>query len=370
MQRVLIFGMGNMYKEKKEYIQTHFEIAGCLDNNAVKIRDALGNSPEDIPENAVYLPDEVGEILEQGTRIILMSYQFVHMWKQLRRLGVTGDKIIFGIMLPPFGEDEEELLRRGQLKIEGEKIIYCHVAGKRYPVESYEQLSGIAKEIRRERYREENPLISMIAKMPCHPMSRKFGTESGTAVDRYYIEKFLEENKQLIHGSCMEIAEDTYTVRYGEDRVKRAYILHVEETGENAIRGDLATGEGIYDEMYDCAIITQTLMFIFDVQSAARNIYRMLKRGGTALITVSGISQVSRYDADHWGSYYGFHEDAMRKLFVPLFGEENVEICSYGNVKTAMALLYGLCCEDLQERDYDEDDADYPVIISVVLRKR
>ena len=110
-------------------------------------------------------------------------------------------------------------------------------------------------------------------------------------------------------------------------------------------------------------------MFLFNIENAAGNIYKMLKKGGYALVTVSGISQISRYDADNWGSYYSFHEDAVRRLFVPFFGEENVKVTVYGNVKTAISLLYGLCCEDLKESDFNADDKDYPVIIGVVLKK-
>ena len=365
MRRVLIFGMGKMYKEKEDYLRAHYEIAGCIDNKAAELRKSMC----DIPGDYICSPEEAVERLEQDIQIVLMSYQFASMWKQLHGLGFDRARIIFGIMLPPFDDEGEELFRAGRLEIIGEDILYCHEE-KKYPVEHYGQLKEIAKEIRRENSRKENPLIEMIAGMPCRPVSRLFGTDRGIAVDRYYIERFLEKNKNLIHGNCMEIAENTYTLRYGEERVEKADILHVEGTGMNAVKGDLATGEGIKDNVYDCAIITQTLMFIFDIQSVARNIYRMLKKDGAALITVSGISQISRYDAERWGSYYSFHEDVIRKLFVPLFGEENVEVHSYGNVKTATALLYGLCCEDLREKDFAVDDKDYPVIISAVLKKR
>lgn len=365
-QRVLSFGMGNMYREKEEYLRTHYEMAGCIDNNAAGIKEKMGN----IPGNFIGTPKEAVEAFGKDTKIILMSYQFVSMWQQLYDLGIDGDRVIFGVMFPPYNNDEEELFRTGWLMAEGKDVVYCHKTGKKYSVESYERLREIAKEVRRENSRKENPLIDMIAGMECRPVSRLFGMDRGTAIDRNYIEKFLGRNKNLICGNCLEIAEDTYTVRYGEERVEKANILHVEGKGKNAIKGDLATGEGIDDNVYDCAIITQTLMVIFDIQSVAQNIYRMLKKGGTALITVSGISQISRYDADRWGSYYNFHEDTLRKLFVPHFGEKNVEIHTYGNVKTAMALLYGLCCEDLKEEDFTQDDKDYPVIISAVLRKR
>lgn len=130
------------------------------------------------------------------------------------------------------------------------------------------------------------------------------------------------------------------------------------------------TGEGIKEDFFDCAIITQTLMFIFELKSVAWNIYKLLKKNGTALLTVSGISQVSRYDANLWGHFYNFQEDAIRMLFEPVFGKENVQVEVYGNVKTAIALLYGLCCEDLKEEDFKKTDKDYPVIISAVLKKR
>ena len=123
------------------------------------------------------------------------------------------------------------------------------------------------------------------------------------------------------------------------------------------------------ENRFDTAIITQTLMFIYDIQSVAQNIHKMLKPDGTALITVAGISQISRYDADNWGSYYSFHEDAVRRMFEPLFGREKVEIVSYGNVKTAISLLYGLCCEDLADSDFEANDPDYPLIIGAVLHK-
>lgn len=86
-------------------------------------------------------------------------------------------------------------------------------------------------------------------------------------------------------------------------------------------------------------------------------------------MTVSGISQISRYDADLWGSYYSFHEGAIRALFEPIFGKDNIEVFVYGNAKIAMAMLYGLCVEDLREEDFLITDNDYPVILGAILKK-
>ena len=210
--------------------------------------------------------------------------------------------------------------------------------------------------------------VSIIADLPSEPISRVFGLDRGKAIDRVYIEDFLEAHKMDIHGRVLEIAENTYTLQYGEQRVKESCILHVNGTGENAIKGNLETGEGLNENSFDSMIITQTLMFLLDVNSAVGNIYRALKQGGTALITVAGISQVSRYDDDRWGHYFGFYETGIRKLCCQVFGEKNVEIKCYGNVKTAAAMLYGLCSEDLQPEDFKTCDQDYPVIIGIVLR--
>ncbi len=211
--------------------------------------------------------------------------------------------------------------------------------------------------------------VEMIAALPTEPVSRVFGLDRGKAIDRVYIERFLEAHKDLVKGKVLEIAEDTYTRQYGGDRVRESCILHINGVGKNAIKGNLETGEGMEENSFDAMIITQTLMFLLDAGNAVAHIYRALKPGGTALLTVAGISQVSRYDDDRWGHYFGFYETGIRKLCSSVFGEENVETEVYGNVKTAVAMLYGLCCEDLYLEDFKVHDKDYPVIIGIALRK-
>ena len=365
MKRVFVFGRGRLYRQKEEYIKKNYNVQGFLDN-AVEQENEV-DKESGLP---VYHPKQICQYLDDDIQIILMSNQYVSMWKQLSDLGVKEEKIVFGILCPPLTDGEEILFGDGRsLTAEGKGSV-CYLKGdKKVKVESHGQLLEMVKDTLRERYKRKFPIIDAIAQMTTKPVSRKFGTERGTAIDRYYIEKFLEKNRGLIHGDCIEIAENTYTLRYGENRVKNAYILHVKGWGENAIKGNLETGEGIRENQYDCAVITQTLMFIYDLRETARNIYKMLKPGSNALLTVAGISQISRYDAELWGSYYGFHEDAVKALFEPEFGSENVMVDTYGNVKTAIGLLCGLCREDLKEEDFIFQDKDYPVIITALLHK-
>ena len=118
------------------------------------------------------------------------------------------------------------------------------------------------------------------------PISNTFGLDRGTPIDRYYIDHFLSQNQRYITGVVGEIAEDTYTKKYGTN-VKRHEILHYTNDNKNAtIIGDLTNLDSLPEKLLDCFICTQTLNFIYDFQSAIEGIYNMLKCGGCALVTV------------------------------------------------------------------------------------
>jgi len=136
------------------------------------------------------------------------------------------------------------------------------------------------------------------------------------------------------------------------------------------IVGDLASGEGIPKSFFDCIILTQTLPFIYDVHSVIRTSYEALKPDGVLLVTVPGISQISRYDMDRWGDYWRFTDLSVLKLFMEFFNKENLQIEIFGNVKTAVAFLHGIASEELNEKDLHFKDPDYQLIIGVRGKKR
>lgn len=363
MQKVIVFGRGNFYQNIKQELHKRYCVAAFLDN---KITQGQKEYVEDL-KAYVYNPADIEKAGQFP--VIIMTKNFWEPYRQLVEMGVEGQRILFGVELFPVSWNEKfTFLEKEHLAVENGELVF-RSDDERIVLNSQEEYGNYIKKYADKKYREKYPYINLIAAMPSVPASRTFGTERGKPIDRYYIEKFLNENKQHIYGETLEIAETTYSIQYGEDRVRHAYMLHVEGWGEEAIKGNLETGEGIEEYRYDTLVITQTLMFTYDLKSVSENIYRALKRGGTALITVSGISQISRYDADRWGSYYSFHEDALHRLFEPLFGQDNVRVKSYGNVKTAVAMLYGLCCEDLVGDDFETNDEDYPVIIGAVLKK-
>jgi len=120
----------------------------------------------------------------------------------------------------------------------------------------------------------------------------------------------------------------------------------------------------------DCFIVTQTLNFIYDVKSAVKGIFHMLKDGGIVLATVAGISQISRYDMDRWGDYWRFTDLSAKRLFEEVFGEGNVEVETYGSVLSSIAFLHGISAEELTKEELFYKDIDYQITIAIKARKK
>lgn len=198
------------------------------------------------------------------------------------------------------------------------------------------------------------------------PASNDFGLSRGTPIDRYYIESFLQENKTDIRGVVLEIAESTYTKQF-DHGVTSFEVLHVDASNRKAtIIGNLTQPETLPEKTVDCFICTQTLNFIFDVRKAVEGCFRLLKDGGVFLGTVSGISQISRYDMDRWGDYWRFTDLSLKKLFAEYFRNENVTIQVFGNVFAANTFLQGLALEDIEDKSLlDVKDPDYQVILGI-----
>ena len=198
------------------------------------------------------------------------------------------------------------------------------------------------------------------------PIRPSFGFGHGQCIDRYYIETFLECYATDIHGHVLEIADNTYTRRFGGQRVVHSDVLHVTPGHpQSTITADLTCADHIHSETFDCIILTQTLQFIYDVPAVLRTLYRILKPSGVILATFPGISQIARYDMERWGEYWRFTTLSSRKLFTEVFPETCVTVQAYGNIFTAIALLHGFVVVELRREELDYYDRDYEVLITV-----
>lgn len=202
------------------------------------------------------------------------------------------------------------------------------------------------------------------------PISRVYGMDRGFPVDRYYIEAFLAAHSDTIRGRVLEIADNSYTRKFGGSKVTQSDVLHVEEGHKDVtIVADLTQGDELPSNVFDCIICTQTLPFIYEVQAAVSTLHRILKPGGTMLVTLPGITKISSYDVGRWGHYWSFTALSARRLLGETFGGEAVEVSSFGNVLAATAFLHGLASEELKQKELDHRDPDYEVIITAKVQK-
>ncbi len=202
-----------------------------------------------------------------------------------------------------------------------------------------------------------------------YPFSVKFGYDRGGPIDRYYIESFLERNRALIKDRVLEIGDNEYTLAYGGNNVAIADVLHISADNPKAtFVGDLSNAPQVPDGTFDCIVLTQTLHLIYNCKEALETCYRILKPGGTLLLTVPGISHIAQ---DEWGKYWqwSFTALSLRTMLEEHFTSEGIEIETFGNTLVAAAFLYGLGLPEIGKKELEYRDPHYQVIITARVTK-
>ncbi|HVS97231.1 MAG TPA: methyltransferase domain-containing protein [Puia sp.] len=202
-----------------------------------------------------------------------------------------------------------------------------------------------------------------------YPVSDFYGDDRGTPVDRYYIDGFINDNRHRIRGRVLEVAEDTYSRRYGIG-VDSMDVLHYEAGTPGAtLIGDLSRPGTLPEDRFDCFICTQTIHVIYNYMDAIRGAHRLLRPGGTLLCTLSGIAQISRYDMDRWGDYWRFTTLSAQRSFADVFGASNVNVDCGGNCYAAINFLRGIALEELDRKKLTVKDPNYPIVITIIATK-
>lgn len=198
------------------------------------------------------------------------------------------------------------------------------------------------------------------------PISKHFGFERGTPVDRYYVERFLASSAADIFGRVLEIGDDVYTTRFGRSRVTACRILDVSASNPKAtIVADLSAPDSLPPNAFDCAIVTQTLQLIYDVRTALKALRRSLRTGGVLLATIPGVTPMSLYD--QW--YWSFTQHSVERLCAEVFQEDTVTIKTYGNALAATCFLEGIALEELDTANLDVRDPAIDVLIAIKVQK-
>jgi SAM-dependent methyltransferase len=204
------------------------------------------------------------------------------------------------------------------------------------------------------------------------PVSQVWGLDRGKPVDRYYIEQFLDVHGSDIRGRVLEIKDSGYTRLFGTTAVTDSQVLDIDATNAHAtIVADLSKAVDVASEQFDCVILTQTLHIIYDLRGALGHAKRILKSGGVLLCTVPAVSRVNYEDGGlESGDYWRLTRSAVVRLFSELFAAGDVEVTTFGNVRTSTAFLYGLAIEDLGGRDLAFHDPWFPLVHGIRAVKR
>ena len=206
------------------------------------------------------------------------------------------------------------------------------------------------------------------------PVSRQFGFDRGTPIDRHYIARFLSGHAAELKGACLEVGGTKYLDIFAQPGAEKVALATYNPAAKSGIQrpgmlvGDLISTETLPEGRFDNFVCVQTLPFIYDFRAAIRSAHAMLKFGGCFLGTVGGVSQVSRYDMDRWGDYWRFTSLSLRRVLEEIFPAVQIEI--YGNSLAAQLSIQGVAVEDLSDPAVlDEVDEDFQVILGFLARK-
>jgi methyltransferase family protein len=197
------------------------------------------------------------------------------------------------------------------------------------------------------------------------PFSESFGFDRGTPVDRHYLRRFLEANREWIRGDVLEIQLPDCTRRYGRE-VTVAHTVDVDPHFRPTYLCDLARAEGVIpDARYDCFLLPNSLSFLRDLDGCLRQALRVVRPGGVILASGSALGPLTPDVPDYWRlSADGWHEVARR-----IWPGCEVAVESRGNCLAAVAAALGLALEELSEAELDAQDPRYPVLVTVRCRK-
>lgn len=226
------------------------------------------------------------------------------------------------------------------------------------------RVRGLAREVTRSARRSPLARIDMGSFRTTEPVSRWFGFDRGTPVDRYYIENFLDRHGADIRGRVLEVGDDSYSRRFGQG-ITQQDVLHISPDAPQAtIVGDLSKPDLLPRDAFDCMVITQTLHLVFDMMAAVRQLHDALKPGGVLLLTAPYITPI---DPDEWNAqwFWAMSGQAATRMFGEIFGAENISVEVHGNVHVATCFLQGMAMEEVDRKLLDVVDPCYPVIVAV-----
>jgi hypothetical protein len=210
-------------------------------------------------------------------------------------------------------------------------------------------------------------VVPRFADLPREPLSDRYGFDRGAPVDRRYIEAFVDERRDAIHGRVVEVEDNTYTARYGADRVAESVVVDIDTSNPRAtLIADLEEVGSLAHDCYDCIILTQTLHLLRRPDRCIENCFGALQARGVLLATAPSVSRVSPTYPE--GDFWRFTPAGMTELFTRHWPSA-FTVYAFGSLRTCVAFLLGEAQEDLPDAVLDYQDTRFPLIVAVEAHK-
>lgn len=200
------------------------------------------------------------------------------------------------------------------------------------------------------------------------PFSTSYGYDRGVAIDRVYVDRFIDAHRADIRGVTIEILDGRYAGEMGKGRVTELDVLDVNPTNKRAtLIADLNDPDCLPREKYDCFIFTQTLHLLEKWDVAIANCWNSIREGGVLLVTTPTLVPIDR----HYGpdtDFLRLTPAGLQRLLTEITGQV-VTAQGFGNLTSCIGAMLGLAAEELAASEIDHMDPTYPLVAAARVMK-
>lgn len=360
MKKVLIWGTGKYCERKYDSISALYEIVAFVDNSHDKTT---------FHHREVITRAQISEY--DWDYIIILATSFFDILQDMKKINIPSEKILLGVNFRPYFGKEKGYMADGRNQIrvnQNYQVVYYGEDGGNIVIENLQDIDLYLQ-------KREAEVVKYIKALPDVPLERAQGSLIGKSVKRFYTDDFMQKNRQFICGIVGEMEDRRYTRLFGDEKlIQESYIVeyhaNFSKDEKFGLDMDLSTGEGVTPEKFDCFICTHTLSYILDVENAVKCLIKMIKPGGTLLLTFAGmIHRASAQELDKYKPAYGILPNTICTILASYDHEIKYSMEVYGNIKCAVANLYGIPSDGFTEEELLKRDEDYPLIVGVKIQK-
>ncbi len=187
------------------------------------------------------------------------------------------------------------------------------------------------------------PVIRRLSPPPVLPSAPAEPDPAAKTVSRHFIDQFLQANRDAVSGRVLELSSCPLIDSSGGES---ATVVDHFEFPQDEDSSDAEFWKDLPSAHYDCAIVVETLEGIFDLRTAAREIARILKPGGTLLATATTTGALG--PRENRPVYWRLTPVSLGRLFEEVFGKDSVTTDAFGNYRTCLASLAGIPVEEIE----------------------